>query len=145
MTHPDQSILALYAGEDLGWFSRKRTERHLAGCPQCRDEVRELAAVREELAALKELPEISWNRLAIEMKANIRLGLAAGECVRTRAALRMDGCVWPALQRQRPLAACASVMVLVAVGLVLERPVPVMPAAAVSDNAVLRQPPPVSN
>jgi hypothetical protein len=39
-------------------------------------------AARDNLVALNDLPAISWNRLAIEMKANIRLGLAAGECVR---------------------------------------------------------------
>jgi hypothetical protein len=39
-----------------------------------------MRAILPELAAT---PEISWNRLAAEMKANIRLGLAAGECVRT--------------------------------------------------------------
>ena len=27
MTHPNQSILALYASRDLGWFARRRTER----------------------------------------------------------------------------------------------------------------------
>jgi hypothetical protein len=26
-------------------------------------------------------PDVNWNRLAAEMKANIRLGLAAGECI----------------------------------------------------------------
>ena len=34
------------------------------------------------LPELAELPEISWNRMAAEIKANIRLGLEAGECVR---------------------------------------------------------------
>ena len=82
MTHPDQTILALYAGQDLGWFRRRRTERHLASCRQCRNEVQAFASARDHLVALNELPAISWNRLAIEMKANIRLGLAAGECVR---------------------------------------------------------------
>src|ERR1022692_4917573 len=82
MTHPNQSILALYAGQDLGWFTRRRTERHLARCRECRDEVQVFASARDNLIALNELPAISWNRLAAEMKANIRLGLAAGECVR---------------------------------------------------------------
>ena len=69
MTHPNQSILALYAGRDLGWFHRRRTERHLSRCGECRDEVQAFASARDNLAVLNELPAISWNRLAAEMKA----------------------------------------------------------------------------
>src|ERR1700691_1219543 len=116
MTHPNQSILALYAGQDLGWFARRRTERHLAHCQECRDEVQSFATARDNLVALDELPAISWNRLAIEMKANIRLGLAAGECVRgehTASPFAAFGM----LSNRRTLTACASVMALLAAGL----------------------------
>ena len=118
MTHPDQTILALYAGQDLGWFRRRRTERHLARCRECRDEVQAFALARDHLVALNELPAISWNRLAIEMKANIRLGLAAGECVRGE---RTAGSrAWfGVFSGARTLAACASVMALVTAGLFL--------------------------
>ena len=91
--------------------------------------VQAFAAARENLVALDELPAISWNRLAIEMRANIRLGLAAGECVRDG---RTAGLLTPfgMLSNLRALTACASVMVLVAVGLLLQRPAPIAATAA---------------
>ncbi len=137
MTHPNQSILALYAGQDLGWFSRRRTERHLARCSECRDEVQAFEAVRDQMAALNQIPAISWNRLAAEMKANIRLGLAAGECVRAETAARSFN-PFSLLSSTRAFAACASVMVMLAAGLMLQRPTPVAPVALASGNSVLR-------
>ena len=134
MTHPKQSDLALFAGQDLGWFARWRTERHLAGCMECRIAVRAFASVSEEIAGLNELPAISWNRLAAEMKANIRLGLAAGECV--RGGMPMEPLTWFA--GVRGVAACASVIALLAVCLFLQRPTPGMPAAMASGSSVLR-------
>jgi hypothetical protein len=140
MTHPNQSTLALYAGQDLGWFARRRTERHLAHCGECRDEVRAFASARDNLVALNELPAISWNRLAAEMKANIRLGLAAGECVRgeqTAASFSPFGI----LSSARTLTACASVMALVAAGLLLQRSTPPLQTASAGEGAVLRTTP----
>src|ERR1035438_5103753 len=82
MKHPNQAALALYAGGDLGFFARWRVERHLAKCEPCGEEVASFEATREIVTDLSEIPDIHWNGLAAEMKANIRLGLAAGECVR---------------------------------------------------------------
>jgi hypothetical protein len=132
MTHPSQSVLALYAGKDLGWFARWRAERHLAGCRQCRDEVETFASLRDDLAGQNELPALSW-RLAAEMKANIRLGLAAGECVRGEQGAAP--LAW--LSGGRALAACASVMALLVAGMFLERPTPPLQPVA-GDSAVLR-------
>src|SRR5215472_8520562 len=81
MRHPEETILALHSSGDLGWFAAWRTERHVARCARCRDEVAGFRRVRETLPDLAELPKVSWNRIAAEMRANIRLGLAAGECV----------------------------------------------------------------
>jgi len=75
MKHPNQATLALHAGGDLGFFARWRTERHLAQCDRCRDEVDAFVATREIIPDLAEIPELPWNRLAAEMRANIRLGL----------------------------------------------------------------------
>src|SRR5581483_12127487 len=117
MKHPGEATLALYAGQDLGPLARWRTRRHLARCARCREEVAEFSALRLEAADLAELPGISWNRLAAEMKANIHLGLAAGECVRdTRAP------VASAFSGLRAAVAFASVTVLLLAGFLLERP-----------------------
>jgi len=121
MKHPNQATLALHAGGDLGPLARWRTERHLARCGRCREEMEAFDQVREMLPELAETPEISWNRLAAEMRANIRLGLAAGECVRSSRTPWRDV---PFFAGARALVAVASVVVLVAAGLMLERPAP---------------------
>jgi hypothetical protein len=120
MRHPNQAILALHAGGDLGPLRGWLTARHLARCADCREEVAAYTEMRELLPELAELPEISWNRMAAEIKANVRLGLEAGECVRTadiplpRAS--MSG--W------RAAVAIASVIVMVGGCLILEHPAP---------------------
>ena len=119
MSHPNQNTLALHSSGDLPWFARWRTERHLAGCAQCRDEIAAFREIREELPELAELPEVSWNRIAAEMKANIRLGLAAGECVRESAPAAT-----PLFTAARAVVAFAGVFTLIVTGLVLERPTP---------------------
>jgi anti-sigma factor RsiW len=123
--HPNQATLALHAGGDLGPFRRWLTARHLAHCTACREEVAGYNEMRELLPELAELPEISWNRMAAEIKANIRLGLEAGECVRTaETPLRRPA----SMAGWRAAVAFASVIVLVGGCMVLERPVPVRAA-----------------
>ena len=120
MKHPSEATLALHAGGDLGWLARWRTARHLAQCGQCRDEVAAFSGTREIVTDLDEIPGIAWNRLASEMKANIRLGLAAGECVRAEEKpLRHT-----LFSGARAAVAVASVVALVVTGVVLEHPVP---------------------
>jgi anti-sigma factor RsiW len=126
MKHPDQAALALHAGGNLGPLARWRTARHLAKCARCRGELTEFEAVRAALPGLAELPGVCWSRLAAEMQANIRLGLAAGECVRgqgRRERLR------PFFAGARAGVAFASVVALVLAGLVLQHPAPRGPSA----------------
>ena len=121
MKHPNQARLALHAGGDLGFFARWRTGKHLAKCRHCREELAAFSSIREILPELSEIPEIPWNRLAAEMKANIRLGLAAGECVRTsRSPLRETRL----FTGTRAAVALASIVTLVATGLLLENTTP---------------------
>ena len=135
MKHPDQALLALHAGGDLGFFARWRLERHLAGCDRCRDEVDAFAAVREIIPDLAEIPEVPWNRLAAEMKANIRLGLEAGECVRAGdVPLRQT----PLFTGMRAAIALASVTALLVTGIMLDRPAP-GPLTAVADDITVLQ------
>jgi hypothetical protein len=121
MKHPDQATLALHAGGDLNWFARWRTERHLSTCERCRDEVDAFAATSEIFSDLAEIPEVPWNRLAAEMKANIRLGLEAGECVRAGEIPLRDTPIFSGL---RAVVALASVAALLVTGIALERPAP---------------------
>jgi len=120
MKHPSSEILALYAGEDLGWVARWKTARHLAGCERCTAEVTAFSEFRESLTELNQMPEVPWNRIAAEMRANIRLGLAAGECVRSQRPL-FDS---PLFTGARAAVAMASILALMVTGLMLERPVP---------------------
>lgn len=120
MKHPNQATLALHAGGDLGPFARWRTSRHLAHCERCREEMTAYSGIREVLPELGAMPEIPWNRLSAEMKANIRLGLEAGECVRINdAPLRKS--LFPGA---RPAVALATLGALLVTGLLLEHPMP---------------------
>jgi anti-sigma factor RsiW len=119
MNHPDQATLALHAGGDLGPIARWRTSRHIAHCDRCREDVAAFAGMIEILPELGEMPEIPWSSLSAEMKANIRLGLAAGECVRPgEVALRTS-----LFSGARAAVALASVAALLVTGLMIEHPV----------------------
>jgi hypothetical protein len=120
MNHPSQATLALHTGGDLGPFARWRMNRHLAHCERCREEIAAYTGLREMLPELGEMPEVPWNRLSAEMKANIRLGLAAGECVRVNEVpLRKS-----LFSGARAAVALASVGALLVTGLLLEHPIP---------------------
>jgi hypothetical protein len=82
--HPTEADLALYSGDDLSVWRSWRIRRHLSACTLCRKEVK---AHRDGLAALHSSPasdvpgQANWQRLSQEMTGNIRVGLAAGECI----------------------------------------------------------------
>ncbi|HLK62058.1 MAG TPA: zf-HC2 domain-containing protein [Bryobacteraceae bacterium] len=134
MNHPDQAALALYAGGDLGFWARWRVERHLAQCEGCGEEVAAFAAAREIVTDLAEIPDVSWNHLAAEMKANIRLGLAAGECVRMEKPLRDH----PWFTGVRTVVALASIITLAVTGLVMEPHSRPHPIAQMDGHTVLQ-------
>jgi len=101
-SHIPESMLALYVSGDLPVWRRAMIGLHVPRCPQCRQRVEAYRADRagiREVAA--EMPDgVNWNRLAAEMTANIRVGLAAGECVAPRKRK-------PASMGWRPAAAMA--------------------------------------
>ncbi|MDR3699487.1 MAG: hypothetical protein P4L56_07625 [Candidatus Sulfopaludibacter sp.] len=139
MRHPNQAALALHAGGDLGKFARWKLERHLAKCDVCTAEIAAYESTREMMGELAAVPELPWNRLAAEMKANIRLGLAAGECVRGMET-SMRGTRW--LSGARMAVACAGIVVLIVTGVVLQRPEPQpvafsVPIVEAIDNGIL--------
>jgi hypothetical protein len=116
MRHPDQAALALHAGGDLGAFARWRMERHLANCARCRKEVSAFRSLRSSVADLASLPELPWNPMALEMRANIRLGISAGECVRPTQSAPAFRFGW------RPMVALTSIAALAITGIILEHP-----------------------
>ena len=136
MKHPAETDLALYAGHDLGFVAEWRIGRHLASCGECRATVDAFGSLRSEIAPLGELPEdLGWTRLASEMKANIRLGLAAGACVAGRPEMQ-KGLGWPSFSGLHTLLAYAGVIALVVAGVWLQRPGPQMVKRAdVEENA----------
>ncbi len=85
--------------------------------------------MRAALASV-ELPDLNWNFLASDMRANIRLGLEAGACVRTERAFKR----W----NPRPVIAFASLLLLVAASELLRDARPHRPAAAVANTPVLQ-------
>jgi Putative zinc-finger len=86
MRHLPQSELALYAGGDLSPWRRTIVRAHLTSCAGCRGWVTAYRTDRESLRPLATaMPAgVNWDRLAVEMSANIRVGLEAGECVTPR-------------------------------------------------------------
>ena len=132
MKHLSEETMALHAGGDLGWMAACRVRLHLRQCGQCREEVAAFVGMREVLPDLNEIPEVAWNRLASEMKANIRLGLAAGECVRAgEKPLRHT-----IFSGARALVAVASALALLVMGVVVQRPGPRSIPAAVDGVVV---------
>jgi hypothetical protein len=123
INHPRETTLALHAGGDLGPIARWRCARHLRQCEACQEEIAAFQGMRRMVADMSGMPEIPWSRLAAEMAANIRLGLAAGECVggnrpQTEGRGRFTGL--------RAALALASLTLVAAAGLWLQKP----PAAA---------------
>jgi hypothetical protein len=97
--HPSESELALFAGGDLGFLSRWRLRKHLRQCNGCRSEVESYRQERETIRELAdELPDgVNWARLSQEMTGNIRVGLAAGECVGPLRSRRPRSLAWHAM------------------------------------------------
>jgi len=115
--HVAESELALYISGDLRLRRRLMVRLHLNGCARCRAVGNAFGADRAELQeAMAEMPPgVDWDRLAAEMTANIRVGLAAGECVAPRKRE-------PARLSWRPAMVMAGVAVLLAGGWWLNTP-----------------------
>ncbi|MBL8176247.1 MAG: hypothetical protein JNK48_16330 [Bryobacterales bacterium] len=131
--HASETDLALYAGGDLGLWARFRLRRHLRACAQCSARHSELVEARAALLDLAgELPaSLDWEALSAEMRANIHLGLAAGECVATAQERSAELTGW------RPAAVLAGAALVVAVAWYANHTQPVTPT-----NLVQVQPAP---
>ncbi len=111
--HLAETDLALHVTGDLPFWRNALVYLHVRQCNRCRGLVDALRADREELLrSADDMPanlsrDFDWDQLAAEMKANIRVGLAAGECVTPRERKA------PAISWQ-PLAIAAGLMVVLA-------------------------------
>ena len=107
--HVVETELALYAAGDLPFWRSVLVRLHVRGCDECHGLLEALRADRQELRqSADDMPSsVDWDQLAAEMTANIRVGLAAGECVtpRERKVVAMS---W------RPVAIAAGLVVLLA-------------------------------
>jgi hypothetical protein len=111
-SHPSESDLALFAGDDCGVVSRYFLNRHVRRCTKCASVVAHYEALRAGMD-MPALPELDWDTLELEMRANIHLGLEAGECVRLTV---------PRRTRDARLAvAFASLLVLLSAGFLMKR------------------------
>ena len=82
-TEPD---LALYAGKDVSPWRTPLLYWHVASCAYCRERAEQYRDDHRQFKRLAvQLPgSLNWELMSTEMTANIRVGLAAGECVAPR-------------------------------------------------------------
>ncbi len=116
MKHPSIDKLALYAGGELPLWTRWSMRRHVDACPQCQEEVALFSASAQEARMEADaMPQgVQWDRLAAEMRANIRLGVEASEAISsyTQAAEKAHGPV----MSWRLAAVGAGLMLLASIG-----------------------------
>src|ERR1700733_1914956 len=84
--HIAEPDLALFVSGDVSLWRYAAVCLHIARCETCRSRIEVYRQSRQSLKhAAAEMPAgVNWDRLAAEMTANIRVGLAAGECVAPR-------------------------------------------------------------
>jgi len=103
----------MLAGGDCSFTRAFLLNRHVRQCPDCSAEVDEFSALRAETADFMP-PAVNWECLAREMRANIRLGLEAGECVRCSVSA-------PKRRTSRIVIAFASLITLIGTGVFYSR------------------------
>jgi anti-sigma factor RsiW len=116
--HVRETDLALYASGDLRLWQRAAVHLHVRRCESCRELVEEFRADGKILREAAEgLPEgLDWTRLSAEMTANIRVGLAAGECVNPRVKVGTRRSISTAIPKLwRPVALASAVTAMLAV------------------------------
>ncbi len=133
--HPDETELALGASGDCGVWAGFRLRRHVRGCTECQAAMESFTDLRGALSA--DLTHgTNWDERALEMRANIRLGLEAGECVRGAGVAVVAAPRW----NPRFALALASLFLLAGAGIFLREtptaPVNFPPTLASSDAGI---------
>jgi hypothetical protein len=94
--HILESDIALFATGDMPPWRQPFVRLHIVACPRCQARAAAYGHDRESVRQVAaEMPAgVAWDRLAAEMTANIRVGLAAGECVAPRRQPRAFPAGW---------------------------------------------------
>ena len=94
--HVTEADLAVYAAGDQSWWMQPLIHLHVSGCAVCKGRAEAYRADQRRTRELaNDVPSgVNWERLAAEMHANIRVGLAAGECVAPRGGRRSIPTGW---------------------------------------------------
>jgi hypothetical protein len=94
--HPSSEELALFSREELPFARRWQVKAHVHRCPVCEGEVEQFHAVvaaLQEQAAAETLTDLKgagdWSRLQREMVGNIKVGIAAAQCIEKRPGRRL--------------------------------------------------------
>jgi hypothetical protein len=128
--HPHDHSLALLASHDTGWWMRRSLLKHVRDCTPCQERLAQFEVLRGELAdSSSAIPQMNWDGLAAEMRANIRLGLEAGACVREKHVRRQVN--------PRLAVAFASLMVIVAASFLLRGSHSLIPAETTAARTVM--------
>ena len=116
--HITETDLALYISGDISTWKYLVIGVHTSRCEACRARMEAYRAGRKNLKqSAAEMPAgLDWDRMAAEMAANIRVGLAAGECVAPRRAKAV------ALRAWKPAAIAAGALVILAAAFWLNFP-----------------------
>ena len=127
--HLKETELALAASGDGGVWAGFRLRRHLKGCTECQLAMESFTDLRGALSAdLARGP--NWDERALEMRANIRLALEAGECVREQSMHEQGSAVAASTWNPRFALALASLFLLAGAGIFL-RETPTAPVNSV--------------
>ncbi len=87
MMRLSEKEIALLAANDAGLWLRLKARLASRGTHSLRSERAAYSSIRAQMPRFRELPEyFAWDDLAAEMKANILVGVEAGEAIRTRPA-----------------------------------------------------------
>lgn len=98
--HPTAEELALAARGDLPVLRGWRVSRHARHCPVCRCELELFTGVREAIRREEltwEGNASDWDRLEREMTGNIKVGIAAAQCIESSPARKLQRWKVPAL------------------------------------------------
>ncbi len=124
--HIIETELALYASGDLSPLRRLAVGMHVRSCHRCHQSVETYRANRNQVKQIAaEMPQgVDWDRLSAEMTANIRVGLAAGECVALPARDRREKLRIrrPLRVNWRPAAITAGLVMLITVAWLMNMP-----------------------